>query len=962
MPDKLLVGSVQAKKFGGLGDRRLEIPDAPMVVIHGPNETGKSTLTELITWLLVGPSSDTKLIGLLGDPGETLSGVLAGRLRNRLFTVSGDFRITPKSNEIAKNSTVTHELDGGLITPDEWQRQLKDIDRAAMIGVYRLWGQQLHDGGDSEAEMRRAGLGAISMKIDPRDEVEKLLKQSKRSFRIGADGTSVDSIRADLRKLDKEIAQASSNADQHGRQSEHLAEIQAKYESLTRERTEVQQRLDLLERLREVDGLRRSESEAKEAVRDCEAVPEAWSSAIAEIHRLRSLLQQCEDAEATVDEAKKHFVVCAAAVGVGPSITPAEVIDTISIREADTAAVAAAVRDVEHARELVSSRDAGRRDAASVVDAATDEMATVLDGLGATAERVRDAHLEAGLVGEATSLVTGFTNSQRDLNTARAARDSAQVAVDVAAHELAAVEHHWDQLGVGIPINKWRARHAGGTQPAVARITATKIAPLFLLAIPGVVALATGQWLVAAMLVFAAVVTWILGRQTRVTTDDSVISEVVDRFVEAENRLGDAQRALAESVSKIGVCDRGLGEARQAVGMMAPRMGIDLPDDPMMVADAVAAWSRAQKLVIAHDRAVRDLETAEGQLRDARAVEAEALSRLDSLLTGYGLPAGVPAVSANEIAVGYAKLTAAGISAVRAQETADTIRAEVSTLLGPAADEVSSWNPSDIRDRAESLLLVAQTRQEAVDAAAKASEKITDFVGHHHELAALMVQDLPQHVVDARIAEASRITAELDKQIHDLAETTGALKVEIAKLAEREQLADLLLIRGSLEETLQELATQAATRRLAALVLSQVIDEFERENQPDLVRRTEALALSVASDWSAVKVKSGGAERTSLMVRLGDGTSIPAAALSTGARAVLYLSLRVAMAEQDTQERGLAMPLICDDPLVHIDDGRAEAALGLLKAASAGRQVLMFTCHERTVEVAQSIGVTTHRI
>ncbi len=113
---------------------------------------------------------------------------------------------------------------------------------------------------------------------------------------------------------------------------------------------------------------------------------------------------------------------------------------------------------------------------------------------------------------------------------------------------------------------------------------------------------------------------------------------------------------------------------------------------------------------------------------------------------------------------------------------------------------------------------------------------------------------------------------------------------------------------------------------------------------------------------TAVKVKSGGAERTSLMVHLGDGTAIPAAALSTGARAVLYLSLRVAMAEQDTEERGLAMPLICDDPLVHIDDDRAEAALGLLMAASAGRQVLMFTCHERTVDVAQSIGVVTHRI
>jgi len=82
--------------------------------------------------------------------------------------------------------------------------------------------------------------------------------------------------------------------------------------------------------------------------------------------------------------------------------------------------------------------------------------------------------------------------------------------------------------------------------------------------------------------------------------------------------------------------------------------------------------------------------------------------------------------------------------------------------------------------------------------------------------------------------------------------------------------------------------------------------------------------------------------------------------LSTASRAQLYLSFRLAMADQDAENKrgGLKIPLICDDSLVHFDDERAEATLPILKEiADKERQVILFTCHERTRKSAKAIGV-----
>ena len=63
------------------------------------------------------------------------------------------------------------------------------------------------------------------------------------------------------------------------------------------------------------------------------------------------------------------------------------------------------------------------------------------------------------------------------------------------------------------------------------------------------------------------------------------------------------------------------------------------------------------------------------------------------------------------------------------------------------------------------------------------------------------------------------------------------------------------------------------------------------------------------------------------------------------------------MADQDAENKrgGLKIPLICDDSLVHFDDDRAKATLPILEKISKERQVILFTCHERTRNSAREL-------
>lgn len=80
--------------------------------------------------------------------------------------------------------------------------------------------------------------------------------------------------------------------------------------------------------------------------------------------------------------------------------------------------------------------------------------------------------------------------------------------------------------------------------------------------------------------------------------------------------------------------------------------------------------------------------------------------------------------------------------------------------------------------------------------------------------------------------------------------------------------------------------------------------------------------------------------------------------VSTGCADQVYLSLRIALQELFFEEEEL--PLIFDDAFVYFDEKRLESLLGYLQEMK--RQVLLFSCHKREMEILEQKGAVFEKI
>lgn len=80
---------------------------------------------------------------------------------------------------------------------------------------------------------------------------------------------------------------------------------------------------------------------------------------------------------------------------------------------------------------------------------------------------------------------------------------------------------------------------------------------------------------------------------------------------------------------------------------------------------------------------------------------------------------------------------------------------------------------------------------------------------------------------------------------------------------------------------------------------------------------------------------------------------VPAAALSGGTVDQIYLALRFAMADLIGLEDE-KLPIIMDEVFAQYDDIRTDETISLLKQLSSGRQIILFTCKQREVDIARA--------
>jgi len=260
------------------------------------------------------------------------------------------------------------------------------------------------------------------------------------------------------------------------------------------------------------------------------------------------------------------------------------------------------------------------------------------------------------------------------------------------------------------------------------------------------------------------------------------------------------------------------------------------------------------------------------------------------------------------------------------------------------SDEARFWEVARQAREAEQFRQEVRQFQRELDIS-RAGEKVEDFLAEleHVDSAALELQDreLSEHVERADL-EYSRAR-----------EQVGALTAELDKWDGRSEAPRLASELEHSRAKLVEYVDRWAPQVLAAWLLGQAIERFEREHQPEMLREAGDLLRRMTAG-RYVEIKRQLDKQGTPLLKQPNGKLKEPSQLSTGTRELLYLALRLAYVRHYCR-RAEPLPLIMDDILVNFDDARREAALAVLRDLSREVQVLFLTCHHATVTSVQSL-------
>jgi uncharacterized protein YhaN len=482
------------------------------------------------------------------------------------------------------------------------------------------------------------------------------------------------------------------------------------------------------------------------------------------------------------------------------------------------------------------------------------------------------------------------------------------------------------------------------------------------------------------------------------------------RVALARAELDETLRALEAALSELA----GVGAARSTT---PPTLALLLAEARAAVNRADAARVAREEAVRALAEHDAKIERARVDLASKTADRDRRIGEVARLLEGLGLDAHVGLGEATARAADRVELSrrrteleqlrgAVAKLEQRAAELRETV-ALVDAACGSELDGLATEPAaralamarrfSDARDHdvarrslAQSLVTLEASLEDESARLAKAAQKLADLAS----VAGVAEEDLPR--AEAASREAARLDREIDEVEREIRAEAGASTFdELA--AERQSLAGVDLVArieeldglveeaasrrdhehrtaGGLEAGLRSLElrgeaadhalaaeghlARAATllrryiaARLAKRMLEREVERYRERHQTPILRRAEALFTRLTRGrYEALRVIVD-AERPELCCVRG-GKEVAISGLSDGTRDQLYLALRLATIERHAAY-GEPMPLLLDDVFVHFDDDRTRAALEVLAEIAPSIQVLLFTHHERVVELAE---------
>lgn len=216
-------------------------------------------------------------------------------------------------------------------------------------------------------------------------------------------------------------------------------------------------------------------------------------------------------------------------------------------------------------------------------------------------------------------------------------------------------------------------------------------------------------------------------------------------------------------------------------------------------------------------------------------------------------------------------------------------------------------------------------------------------------------------------ADASIEQNQVDQQLIDMEQEktklireSSQLKSEIHQLEEEGTYEEQLQRFTSLKEKINVLAKEWATLKTSQYMIKKVKGIYEKQRQPKVMKRAQLIFAQLTANKYLYLFAPLGEEK--FLVEREDGQRFSPGDLSRGTCELLYLSIRLALAMEDSNKNDF--PLFLDETFVNFDKGRRAPVMNFLNELSKERQILVFTCHEHIKEElkTKTDGISFHSL
>jgi len=901
----LKVKIARAERFGRLSSKSVELSDGNFTVVLGPNESGKSTLAELISWVLAGRRQEVDRKFLTSsDIDNSVNAELAARIEgfidDKSFTTSRKFIVRPKSQG-REPSVSAPEIfvDAKMLSVEDWQRETGLKDESDYLRYYRITGP---NDPSNKVDLKDV-LTALAVGADatlPPREVAKYLIENADKLVAGQSGRKKT---VDLRKFEGAVERYQAAKAQ-------LKVIETSAKAIEALRTQVSEAEENMVLLDNELAQRRREYGDLDAAKKLMGSRLQRDTLAAELRQFEGLSKSDDgmfEQRADINELIRQINTRSLQIPALSSELEKKQL-SVGISGMQLSKIAVDEQVVERVRQLHEDQLELRRKLEKFENAANgleSDRKSAFERLGRFAVQFETSAERLMAFGQLTLDDVSFGDPIRDWDQAEKLTFA-----PIEADNSLTIEKSNSNIKFFVALAVFGSLLATGSQFVIPDLSPV-ISPVGLL--------------ISVIAGFLA----ISGKRASSKNDPIDQLNISSHDVKRDSRVEDRKRKAIQVLKEHGF-SAPLG-VEKAMSLRSSRTDIQnlvaaINSNAQLISTNLSDTATEKERLGLINAEMQAISTQMGLVADGSDLLPNFVKELNDLKV----------IKANyERDYGDLVTLRNNLDSLTEMRYVDKSIAQIELIFSDLCTAVESRNDLEVKRK---------NHQTLIDLGAPSGSRIADL---------LQDTELSESVIDGRLDD---LNARIIAGSEELRNLSGDVRVHTEHLKALEDGADLPTVTYAEKQSeidMAKWATEGAAVLLAKKIVLDVANEVEAKNQPGLVKRSSEIASEITDgNWSAIKSDEAGVRV------LQDGQWITEDALSAGARDVLRFSIRLAAAEAHSTKHGIALPLILDDPTSSVDAKRRPLMLKVLNEFSRNHQVILLTHEPDVSQMAVSLGAT----